>query len=52
MGMTERCRRWRTGRTNALKRSRARASGQSVEDRNDAAIHTPEVQWEEKSERP
>src|SRR5437660_10861929 len=40
------------GDQNAPKRGGARASGQSVEARNDAAIHTPEVQWGEESERP
>jgi hypothetical protein len=38
--------------TNALKRSRAQASGRSVEARSDAAIDTLEVQWGEESERP
>ena len=38
--------------TNALKRSRAQASGRSVEARNDVAIDTLEVQRGEESERP
>jgi len=40
------------GDQNAPKRGGGRASGQSVEARNDAAIHTLEVQWGEESERP
>ena len=39
-------RRRRTGRTKAPKRGRARASGRSVEARNDAAIDRPEVRLE------